>query len=119
MDRKLARAGVAFWAVVSLLPAPIHAQDQSANALAASAPNSTEPDTQTPPSTAAQPRTVDLKLDYSAGRKWFPDIVGPYAAMKSAEPSLTNSPRIGQLLQGGKLMLSLQDAISLALENNL
>ncbi len=28
-------------------------------------------------------------------------------------------PRIEQLLQGGKLMLSLQDAISLALENNL
>src|SRR6202158_3837921 len=39
--------------------------------------------------------------------------------MRRAEPSLTNSPRIGQLLQGGKLMLSLQDAISLALENNL
>src|SRR5258708_13915543 len=39
--------------------------------------------------------------------------------MKSAEPSLTNSPRIEQLLQNGKMMLSLQDAISLALENNL
>ena len=39
--------------------------------------------------------------------------------MKQEEPSLTNSPRIEQLLQGGKLMLSLQDAISLALENNL
>jgi outer membrane protein TolC len=39
--------------------------------------------------------------------------------MKSAEPALINSPRIEQLLQNGKLMLSLQDAISLALENNL
>ncbi len=39
--------------------------------------------------------------------------------MKSDEPSLTNSPRIEQLVQGGKLLLSLQDAISLALENNL
>ena len=119
MDRKLTRVGVAFLAVVSLLPAPIHAQDQTVNAPAAPAPNSTEPGAQTPPSAAAQPRTVDLKLDYSAGRKWFPDMVGPYAPMKSSEPSLTNSPRIGQLLQGGKLMLSLQDAISLALENNL
>ena len=32
---------------------------------------------------------------------------------------LTNSTRIDQLIQGGKLMLSLDDAISLALENNL
>ena len=39
--------------------------------------------------------------------------------MKRAEPSLTNSPRIEQLVRDGKLMLSLQDAISLALENNL
>jgi outer membrane protein TolC len=39
--------------------------------------------------------------------------------MEPAEPVLTNSPRIEELLQGGKLMLSLQDAISLALENNL
>src|ERR1700687_3469738 len=39
--------------------------------------------------------------------------------MRRAEPSLTNSPRIEQLIQDGKLMLTLQDAISLALENNL
>jgi outer membrane protein TolC len=58
-------------------------------------------------------------MDYSTGRKWFPDIIGPYKPMKSTDPALTNSPRIEQLLQGGKLMLSLQDAISLALENNI
>lgn len=39
--------------------------------------------------------------------------------MKSDDPALSNSPRIEQLLQNGRLMLSLQDAISLALENNL
>jgi outer membrane protein TolC len=62
---------------------------------------------------------VELQLDYSVGRKWFPDITEPYTPMKQGEPSLTNSPRIEQLLQGGKLLLSLQDAISLALENNM
>ncbi len=35
------------------------------------------------------------------------------------QPVLTNSPRIDQLIQSGKLMLSLEDAISLALENNM
>ena len=35
------------------------------------------------------------------------------------EPILTNTPSIDQLIQNGKLMLSLDDAISIALENNL
>ena len=35
------------------------------------------------------------------------------------EPELTNTPRINQLVHNGKLMLSLEDAISLGLENNL
>ncbi len=35
------------------------------------------------------------------------------------EPPLANTPRISQLIQNGQLMLSLEDAVSLALENNL
>jgi len=119
MDRKIIRVGVALLVVVSLLPAPGFAQDQKVNAPTAPGPDSTQPQAQAAPSGAISPRTVDLKLDYSSGRKWFPDIIGPYTPMKRDEPSLTNSPRIEQLLQGSKLMLSLQDAISLALENNL
>jgi outer membrane protein len=119
MDRKLMRAGVALLAVVLLLPAPVFAQDQKGSDQTGQGQPSTQPEAQAAPSGPVQPRTVDLKLDYSAGRKWFPDIIGPYTAMKRAEPSLANSPRIEQLLQGDKLMLSLQDAISLALENNL
>jgi outer membrane protein TolC len=34
-------------------------------------------------------------------------------------PDLRNTPRIEQLLQNGKLMLSMDDAVALALENNL
>lgn len=119
MDRKFIRLGVAFLMVFSLLPAPAFAQDQKMSDQKAPGQASTQPEAQAAPSGAVQPRTVELKLDYSAGKKWFPDIIEPYRSMQSAEPSLTNSPRIEQLLQGGKLMLSLQDAISLALENNL
>ena len=39
--------------------------------------------------------------------------------MRVAQPDLTNTPRINQLISSGKLMLSLEDAISLGLENNL
>ena len=36
-----------------------------------------------------------------------------------SEPVMLDSPRIGNLIRGGQLYLSLEDAISLALENNL
>jgi outer membrane protein TolC len=42
-----------------------------------------------------------------------------YVPSKTTEPQLKNSPRLNQLIKDGKLYLSLQDAIHLALENNL
>ena len=42
-----------------------------------------------------------------------------YSPDKVPEPTLTNSPRLDQLIRDGKLYLSLKDAIDLALENNL
>jgi hypothetical protein len=42
-----------------------------------------------------------------------------YTPNNVAEPVLTNSPRLESLVRDGKLYISLHDAISLALENNL
>ena len=42
-----------------------------------------------------------------------------YAPSQVPEPNLANSSRLDQLIRDGKLYLSLQDAIALALENNL
>ena len=42
-----------------------------------------------------------------------------YAPSEVPEPQLDNSPRIDRLIRDGKLYISLQDAIALALENNL
>ena len=78
MDRKIMRAGVALLAVFSLLPAPGFAQDQKVNAPAAQVPDSAQPQAQAAPPGAIPPRIVDLRLDYSSARKWFPDIRGPY-----------------------------------------
>ena len=57
--------------------------------------------------------------DYSKGRSHFPNPLGPYLPRNVSPPNLSNTPRIDQLLQNGKLMLSMDDAIALALENNL
>lgn len=46
-------------------------------------------------------------------------LSGPYRVREIAPVNLANSNRIENLLRGGKLYLSLQDTIALALENNL
>jgi len=48
---------------------------------------------------------------------WEP--FGAYLPSTVSEPQLTNSPRLDQLIRDGKLYISLNDAISLAIENNL
>jgi outer membrane protein len=59
------------------------------------------------------------KFDYSRPPNWFPNILNPYE-MQYVDPAmLTNSPRLEQLIHDGKLPLSLQDAIALALENSM
>jgi outer membrane protein len=57
--------------------------------------------------------------NYSHPRGYFPNPAGPYSPREVPAPTLTNTPRINSMLQNGKLMLSLNDAIALALENNL
>src|SRR6266498_313044 len=49
----------------------------------------------------------------------LPNFVAPYTPQHVPEPRVSNSRRIDSLLQNGKIMLSLEDAIALALENNL
>jgi outer membrane protein len=59
------------------------------------------------------------RTDYSKGQPPLPNPIAMYQARNVAPPQFNNSPRIDQLIQNGKLMLSLDDAIALALENNL
>jgi outer membrane protein len=66
----------------------------------------------------AQPQQVHL-VDYSKPRSAFPNLLQPYMPRPLAEVNLSNSARIDSLLQDGKIYLSIDDAIALALENNL
>jgi len=62
---------------------------------------------------------ISGKREYSVSPRHFPNPLKPYAPIRVAEPLFTNSPRVEQLIRDGKMSLSLQDAIALALENNL
>src|ERR1700756_5235862 len=57
--------------------------------------------------------------EYAKPRSHFPNPIAPYEEHRVAPPNLTNTPRLDQLMQNGKLLLSMNDAIALALENNL
>ena len=65
------------------------------------------------------PESFSIAPDYSHGRRWFPDVAAPYIPRHILLPPLTNSPLLTQLIQDGKLNLSLENAIALALQNNL
>src|SRR5258708_23495878 len=86
-------------------------------AMWAQAPQSSQP---TPPA-APQPapaQAIHLE-DYSRPRSAFPHLLQPYMPQQSAQPILSNTPRIDSLIRDGKIYLPIDDAVALALENNL
>lgn len=68
------------------------------------------------PSSHQHPFVVE---NYTKPKRAFPNVIAPYTARDVPPPDLTNTPRIDQLLRDGKIYLSMDDAVSLALENNL
>src|SRR5271169_911765 len=70
----------------------------------------------TPQASAEKPLPV---LNYAKPVSHFPNPIGPYTARHLSAPNLANTARIDALMHDGKLYLSLDDAIALALENNL
>ncbi|MGH9491941.1 MAG: TolC family protein [Terriglobales bacterium] len=72
-----------------------------------------------PPAAPSSQVQAQKAVDYSKPRSHFPSVIGPYIPRRVAEPGFSNTPRIDQLMRNGQLMLSLDDAIAMALENNL
>ena len=102
---------VSFAAILAVLMplapvAPVFAQQQG---------DSTPPAQPQPPA-----RTIQVSnQNYTHGKRLFPNIIAPYTSTLVPEPILTNAPRIEQMVKDGKLSISLQDAVDLALQNNL
>ena len=81
----------------------------------------TQTSQQTTPSTlpaAPSAQRFEVK-DYTKPRSHFPNPIGPYLPRNVSPPNLSNTTRVEPLIQNGKIMLSINDAIALALENNL
>jgi outer membrane protein TolC len=80
-----------------------------------SAPSAQMPVQRAAPS-SSQPFDVQ---EYAHPQSHFPNPIGPYTPRHVSPPNLANTPRIDQLLHDGKLYISMNDAVTLALENNL
>jgi outer membrane protein len=109
------RAAAFFLAAVfvAVIMAPAaRAQDASS---VPSAPSAQVPAQKALPS-SSQPFDVQ---QYSKPRSAFPNVLAPYTARHVAPPNLANTSRIDQFLHDGKLYISMNDAVALALENNL
>jgi outer membrane protein len=81
----------------------------------------------TPPASSATPQSTPVPApqpqfhleNFDKPQGYFPNPIAPYKSRYLPPPNLNNTPRIEQLMQNGKLMLSVDDAVALALENNL
>ena len=78
--------------------------------------SSSTPAAQAQHATATQPFDVN---QYSRPRAHFPNLLAPYSVRHMSSPNLANTARIDQLMRDGKLYVSMDDAVALALENNL
>ena len=76
-----------------------------------------QPPSQTQPQDAVKEDTTP-RLDNS-GAHWFSRFQYPYLPRVVPPVNVSNTMRIESLMRAGNLYLSLQDAIALALENNL
>jgi len=102
--------------LVSLLVTASFAQNATPQSTQASMP----PLTPLPQAPAPQ-NNAHLYSDqnYAKPQSPFPNVVAPYRVRNVPPPNLTNSARTDQLFRDGKMYLSINDAVAMALENNL
>src|SRR5256885_4818395 len=97
--------------LIAAQPASAFAQDSMPNA---PAPQNTSQNGNKSVKTKSEALT-----GYGSPLKYWPNPLAPYTAKNVPEPSFANTSRLDQLMKDGKIMLSLSDAVALALENNL
>jgi len=124
----LARPTLAAFLAVLVAAGPVWAQDppQQQPAPAPERPGLPTPQTPAQEVYTAPPKNPPIpvslgssKYHYTRAPKAFPNLIAPYRSIRIPEPLLTNSPRVDQLIRDGKLELTLQDAVELALENSM
>jgi outer membrane protein len=90
------------------------------NATSPSSQSSAPPMTPMPQAPAPQHNAhLYSDRDYSQPQSAFPNVIAPYRSRSVPAPNLSNSARTDQLFRDGKIYLSINDAVAMALENNL
>jgi outer membrane protein TolC len=98
--------------------APSAQPQQSANTAAPSQqPAAQQASIPNAPAPQALPKPTGV--DYSKPAPLLPNPFARYMQRDVPQPSFTNAPKLEQLIQNGKLMLSLDDAIAIAVSDNL
>ena len=102
------------------LVAPVAgAQSQSSSSALPNAPAVAAATVATPAPNYTEPYSLrPTSHDFSRGKSQFPNPFTAYTTTQVLPPRLSNSPRIDTLYRDGKIYLSLDDAILLALQNN-
>src|SRR5271167_2995323 len=103
-------------AFVSLLVTASFAQNATPQSSQASMPPLTPMPQAPAPQNNAHPYSDQ---NYAKPLSPFPNVLAPYKVRNVPPPNLTNSARIDQLIRDGKMYLSINDAVAMALENNL
>ena len=117
-----ARTNHSVWAIALI----ILAATLTINAVAQAIPSNTQP-SQTQPSPSALPQAPTpapsgqhyVGQDYAKAPSPFPNVIAPYKPQTIPPSNLSNSRRVDPLIHNGKIMLSINDAVALGLENNL
>jgi len=87
--------------------------------LAAQQAQNAAPTVAPPPAPEPAAASLHATQDYSKPPSQFPNVIAPYRPATVPPPNLTNAPRIDELMHDGKIVLSINDAVALSLENNL
>ena len=108
-------------ALVGLLATAVFAQDATQPSTPAPAPAPTSNALVPMPQAPAPQHNAHLysDQDYTHGQSQFPKFWSVWTVRNVAAPNFTNSPLIDRVIRDGKMYLSLDDAVALALENNL
>ena len=110
----LPRSSSAMWRIIVIAFTAVLSLDAWAQNATSTLPQTPQP----MPAPAVQPEHY-TSVDYSKSVPLFPNVIAPYKPRYVPPPNLNNTDRIQQLMHDGKIMLSMNDAVALALENNL
>ncbi|HLW79954.1 MAG TPA: hypothetical protein VKU44_10195, partial [Terriglobia bacterium] len=106
------------WLATALAASTIGGALATAQETPASPPSSSGSAPADTSSTKSSFPALGTNVDFQRQRS-FPNVLGAYSPPSVPQPSLTNSNRLQSLIRDGKLELTVDDALDLALENNL